>query len=131
MEDDPGAPYLNDTQKFVVGTDVPVDLWGNSVSLGPSDPHVVRRLKTVRPAVIYVSGSGQLVRALLAEGLVDELHLFVYPITLGSGAKFWGRLPPTRLALTAYDGYAQRGRPFLQPAGEAARRVTAGRTLSA
>jgi len=85
VEDDPGAPYLNDTQKFVVGTDVPVDLWGNSVSLGPYDPQAVRRLKTVRQGVIYVSGSGQLVRALPAEGLVDELHLFVDPIALGAG----------------------------------------------
>lgn len=76
VEDDPGAPYFNNTEKFVVGTDVPVDEWANSVSLGPYDPEAVRRLKAVRQGVIYVSGSGQLVRALLAEGLVDEVHLW-------------------------------------------------------
>ena len=36
---------------------------------------------------IYISGSGTLVRALLADGLVDELHLFVYPVVVGGGKK--------------------------------------------
>jgi dihydrofolate reductase len=35
---------------------------------------------------IYVSGSATLVRAMIADGLVDELHLFVYPLALGCDA---------------------------------------------
>ena len=31
--------------------------------------------------------SGTLVRAMLADSLVDELHLFVYPLTPGSGPR--------------------------------------------
>lgn len=59
-----------------------------------------------RDGVIYISGSGQLVRGLLAEDLVDELHLFAYPIALGEGAKFWSDgAGPTRLALQAQDVY--------------------------
>jgi dihydrofolate reductase len=38
---------------------------------------------------IYVSGSGTLVRALLADGLVDELDLFVYPVTRGDGPRLF------------------------------------------
>ncbi len=57
-----------------------------------------------RDGVIYISGSGRLVRALLADGLVDELHLFVYPIALGEGEKFWGE-GQTELALLAQDVY--------------------------
>ena len=53
-------------------------------------PDAIRRLKDERDGVIYISGSGQLVRALLSEGLVDELHLFVYPVALGEGERFWG-----------------------------------------
>ena len=34
---------------------------------------------------LYVSGSATLVRAILADGLVDGLHLFVYPLTRGGG----------------------------------------------
>ena len=41
------------------------------------------------PGGIYVSGSGTLVRAMLADGLVDELHLFVYPLTLGAGPRLF------------------------------------------
>jgi len=42
-----------------------------------------------------VSGSGTLVRALIADGLVDELHLFVYPVTRSAGSRlFDDSLPP-------------------------------------
>ena len=33
--------------------------------------------------------SGTLVRAMLADGVVDELHLFVYPVALGAGARLF------------------------------------------
>jgi hypothetical protein len=46
------------------------------------------------------------VRALLADGLVDELHLFVYPLTLGSGPRlFPDDAAPTKLSLVNSDGY--------------------------
>jgi dihydrofolate reductase len=57
----------------------------------------VRALKEKVPGGLYVSGSGTLVRAMLADGLVDELHLFVYPLTLGSGPRLFpdGAAPST------------------------------------
>ena len=80
--------------------------WANTTALGAYDPDAIRRLKRDRDGVIYISGSGQLVRALLSEGLVDELHLFVYPLALGEGERFWGEGGgPTRLALKAQDVY--------------------------
>ncbi len=105
VEDDPGAPFFNETEKYVVGSDVPVAEWGNSISLGPYDPDTIRRLKEERDGVIYISGSGRLVRGLLAEGLVDDLHLFVYPIALGEGDRFWRDGERHKLALTAHDVY--------------------------
>jgi dihydrofolate reductase len=36
---------------------------------------------------ILTDGSSQLVHALVAHDLVDELHLLVYPLTLGSGKR--------------------------------------------
>jgi dihydrofolate reductase len=65
------------------------DEWQNSTVLGPYDPHAIHSLKEKVDGGIYISGSGTLVRALLGEGLVDELHLLVYPIVLGSGAKLF------------------------------------------
>lgn len=42
-----------------------------------------------------MSGSGTLVRAMLADGLVDELHLFVYPLTRGTGARLFAHDGPS------------------------------------
>ena len=53
-----------------------------------------------------MSGSGRLVRALFADGLVDVLHLFVYPLVLGSGARlFPDGAAPVNLSLEATAMY--------------------------
>ncbi|MEU5841228.1 dihydrofolate reductase family protein [Rhodococcus sp. NPDC047139] len=90
VEDDPGAPFFNDTPKYVVSSTLENgDEWKNSTVLGPYDPGAIRDLKAATEGDIYISGSGTLVRALLADGLVDELHLLVYPVVLGSGARLF------------------------------------------
>jgi dihydrofolate reductase len=53
------------------------------------DPERLRRLTDEFDGDLYVSGSGMLVRAMLADGLIDELHLFVYPLTRGSGPRLF------------------------------------------
>lgn len=107
VEDDPGAPFFNDTHKYVVGAQEPNVDWGPSTRLGAFDPSAIRRLKDDTDGLIYVSGSGTLVRGLLAEGLVDQLHLFVYPVALGAGKKLWSEgVDPTRLALSEHEVYA-------------------------
>ena len=64
------------------------------------------RSRTRPTGAIYISGSGTLVRALLHDGLVDDLHLFVYPIALGQGQRLWADgAGPTKLALKAQDAY--------------------------
>jgi len=63
VEDDPGAPYFNDSEKFVVGAQPLVEEWANATTLGAYDPDAIRRLKEERNGVIYISGSGRLVRA--------------------------------------------------------------------
>jgi dihydrofolate reductase len=100
VEQDPGAPFFNDTPKYVVSsTRTSADEWQNSTVLGPYDPEAIGKLKAQHDG-IYISGSGTLVRGLLADGLVDELHLLMYPVVLGSGAKlFPDGAPHTRLAL--------------------------------
>jgi len=107
VEDDPGAPFFNETTKYVVSGTLDEATWRNSSLLGPYDASVIRRLKADVDGDIYVSGSGTLVRALLADGLVDGLHLFVYPLTRGSGPRlFDDGDPPLALSLgksTSYD----------------------------
>jgi dihydrofolate reductase len=106
VEDDPGAPFFNDTHKYVVGSKEPSVEWGPSTRLGTFEPDVIRRLKDETDGSIYVSGSGTLVRALLRERLVDALHLFVYPVAVGTGKRLWGDdVEPTKLAFTEHEVY--------------------------
>ena len=57
--------------------------------IGAYDADRIRPLKDEVDGDLYVSGSITLVRALLADGLVDELHLFVYPVTRGEGPRLF------------------------------------------
>src|SRR4051812_29794118 len=72
-EDDPGAPFFNDTMKYVVSGTLENATWRNSQIIGPYDPATIKRLKDEVAGDLYVSGSGMLVRAMLADGLVDGL----------------------------------------------------------
>ena len=104
--DDPGAPFFNDTTKYVVSGTLTNATWRNSEIIGPYDPDAIRALKGEVDGDLYVSGSGTLVRAMLAAGLVDELHLFVYPLTRGSGPRLFAeQAAPMSLALAASDAY--------------------------
>jgi dihydrofolate reductase len=106
VEDDPGAPFFNDTTKYVVSGTLTEATWRNSEIVGPYDPDAIRRLKEQDDGDLYVSGSITLVQAMLADGLIDELHLFVYPLTLGSGPRlFPDGAPPGKFALAASEAY--------------------------
>ena len=104
-EDDPGAPFFNDTPKYVVSSTLTSADWKNSSVLGPYSAGAIRDLKDRVDGKIYVSGSGTLVRAMLADGLVDELHLFVYPVALGSGQRLFADGATAKLALAGCEAY--------------------------
>jgi dihydrofolate reductase len=106
VEDDPGAPFFNDTTKYVVSGTLTSVTWRNSEIIGPYDADSIRRLKESVDGDLYVSGSGTLVRAMLADGLVDGLHLFVFPLTRGSGPRLFPEdAAPITLSLAASESY--------------------------
>ena len=106
VEDDPGAPFFNDTTKHVVSSTLTTTTWRNSELIGAYDPDTIGRLKEASEGDLFVSGSRTLVRALLADGLIDELHLFVYPLTRGAGPRlFDADDAPSRFALSACESY--------------------------
>jgi dihydrofolate reductase len=106
VEDDPGAPFFNDTTKYVVSGTLTTATWRNSKIIGPYDPDAIRSLKDEVDGDLYTSGSGMLVRSMLADGLVDELHLFVYPLTRGSGPRLFPEdAAPVTLSLAACESY--------------------------
>jgi dihydrofolate reductase len=100
--EDPGAPFFNDTEKFVVSGTLTDPSWGPATVLGGYDADRIRALRAEHD--LYVSGSATLVRALVADGLVDELHLFVYPVAVGTGITLFPQgTPQTALSLLSAD----------------------------
>ena len=83
------ADKFNGLPKYVVSStlDDPEFVWSNSRVVTLED---VRALRDGDGGDIVVHGSGQLVRGLLEDGLVDELRLMVYPVVLGSGKQLFG-----------------------------------------
>ncbi|MEO9330215.1 dihydrofolate reductase family protein [Gordonia aurantiaca] len=104
VDDDPGAPFFNDTPKYVVSSTLTrAEGWQNSEVLGPYDAARIAELKNSHD--LYVSGSGTLVRALLRDELVDELHLLVYPVVLGTGARLFDGLAGVPLTLVGSEAF--------------------------
>ena len=105
-EDDPGAPFMNESPKYVVSATLKSAEWNNSTIVGPYSAEAIRSLKDRNDGNIYVSGSGTLVRAMLADGLVDELHLFVFPLTVGAGQRLFAEGgPKAKFTLAGTEPY--------------------------
>ena len=87
-EDNPFSPVLDARLKYVASTTLREPLpWQNSVLLAGDAVEAVRRLPAEEE--LGVLGSGELVRGLLAAGLVDELRLLIHPLVLGSGTRLF------------------------------------------
>jgi dihydrofolate reductase len=78
---------MNAPKKYVVSTTLQQPIWRDTTIIRDNVIESVRALKAEPGGNILTDGSSQLVHALLEHGLVDELHLLVYPITLGSGKR--------------------------------------------
>jgi dihydrofolate reductase len=104
-EDDPGAPFMNESPKYVVSATLQNAEWRNSTVIGRYEAEAIRALKARVDGDIYVSGSATLVRAMIADRLVDELHLFVFPLALGSGQRLFDEGPEAKFDLTGHEAY--------------------------
>jgi dihydrofolate reductase len=96
----PVADGLNAATKYVA-THRPESLgWGPVKDLGADILESVRGLKSKDGPDLIVWGSSTLTSVLLEQGLVDEVVLFVYPVLLGRGKRFFSdRVDPRELAL--------------------------------
>jgi dihydrofolate reductase len=84
----PGDPFgdlMNAPKKYVVSKTLQEPIWRNTTIIRENVIESVRALKNEPGGTILTDGSSQLVHALLAHDLIDELHLLLYPLTLGSG----------------------------------------------
>lgn len=100
---DPFADVLNNLRKYVVSTTLKsADAWRNSTIIRENVEDEVRKLKEQPGKDIYVDGSSVLVHTLAQADLVNEYHLLVFPIVLGSGKRVFpdGFYSPLKLIET-------------------------------
>lgn len=100
-EDPLGRTFTDATKYVAAAPDVPLD-WANSVRLGPDVVGAVLRLKAGEGPDLLIQGSSVLVQALLANDLIDEFRLLVFPLVLGRGKRLFGEgTVPATLKLTS------------------------------
>ena len=97
------ADTMNGTPKYVVSGTLESADWQNSTLIPAASAFAeIAELKQQPGQNIGMTGSGTLVTSLLREGLLDELHLLVFPLVAGSGKRLFGA-PGDKLPLTLLD----------------------------
>jgi len=85
---------LNGRPKYVVSTSLKDPQWEGTSVLAGDIAAAVRKLKAQKDGDLLVPGSGVLVRWLLANGLVDQLDLLIYPVIVGQGTRLFADSGP-------------------------------------
>ena len=101
---DPMTGVMNGARKYVVSTTVTDPEWENTTAINGDVAEELARLK--QGTRISTTGSATLVRWMLEQGLVDELHLLVHPIVVGHGKKLFeddSTVPLKLVSSTTFD----------------------------
>jgi dihydrofolate reductase len=97
------ADTMNGSTKYVVSGTLRSADWQNSTLIKAADAFAeIAGLKQQQGQNIGMTGSATLVSSLLREGLLDELHLFIFPVVLGSGKRLFAA-PGDKLPLELID----------------------------
>jgi dihydrofolate reductase len=86
----PIADHLNSTRKHVASTTLKEVDWNNSTLITGDVAEYVATLKSEDGPEIQVHGSPGLVQTLLEHDLIDEFRLWIFPIVVGTGKRFFG-----------------------------------------
>jgi dihydrofolate reductase len=84
------ADKFNTMPKYVVSSTLEDPEWNNTNVLKGDAAEEAAKLKEEIDGIIQVPGSNRLVQDLLENDLVDELHLMVFPVVLGTGKRVFG-----------------------------------------
>jgi dihydrofolate reductase len=90
-----GGKPLNDATKYVASRSQPTLSWDRSVLIEGDAAEGIAALKQGDGPELQVHGSGNLIQTLLRHNLIDEFHLWVFPVVLGSGKRLFaeGAIP--------------------------------------
>ena len=106
---DPGinpiATALNTRPKYVASTTLTDPQWADTTVLSTDVAVAVRELAAKPGDELQVHGSGALIRWLLANDLVEELNLFIFPALVGQGTRLFPDTGPDK-ALELVDSRA-------------------------
>jgi dihydrofolate reductase len=83
------ADKINKGRKVVVSTTLANPAWENTTVISENVVEELRKLREETDGNILVAGSGTLVQTLLANNIVDELRLMVFPTILGRGKRLF------------------------------------------
>ena len=84
------AAKMNSMPKYVVSTTLEKPTWTNTTVIKDNVAEEIAWLRKEIDGDILVAGSGQLVRALLDEDLVDKWRLMIFPVIVGEGKHMFG-----------------------------------------
>jgi dihydrofolate reductase len=88
--DGPFADKFNSMLKYVVSSTLADPHWHNTTVLTGDAVDEAKKLKDSIDGIVQVPGSLKLVQALMEADVVDELHLMVFPVVLGTGWRLFG-----------------------------------------
>ncbi len=83
------AEPFNKTKKYVVSHEAFAPLWNNSSCITGDVVKQIQKLKQEDSPDLWVYGSGNLIQTLLRHSLIDRMHLWIHPITIGQGKKLF------------------------------------------
>jgi dihydrofolate reductase len=89
-DEGPIADQLNSTRKHVASTTLESVEWNNSTLIQGDVAEYVADLKSQDGPEIQVHGSPGLIQTLLEHDLVDEYRLWIFPVAVGTGKRFFG-----------------------------------------
>jgi dihydrofolate reductase len=104
----PSEPYtdrINSIPKYVASRTQPEATW-NATILDGDVAERVAELKQQPGANILKFGTGELDRTLLEHGLLDELHLWIFPVVAGGGERLLDGFDTTHLDLLRSKQFA-------------------------
>ena len=91
-EDQASIDQMNNTPKVVISNTLTESPWKNATIAGGDPATTVNGLRAQDGGDIMVAGGGTVARELIAQGVLDELHLFVNPVALGAGTPVFPQL---------------------------------------
>lgn len=103
--DNPISNALNTKPKYVVSTTLSNPQWTDTTILSSDVAAAISELRTRLEGELQVHGSGNLIRWLLDNHLVDEIILLTYPVIIGEGTRMFADTGPD-LALELVESRA-------------------------